>query len=70
MLKKYLIKFIIFYQKYISFYLPVNCKFYPTCSEYFKMAVEKKNILLALFLGIKRILRCNSYSKPGFDYLK
>ena len=43
-MKKILIKIINFYQKHISLWLQtknINCKFYPTCSEYTKQAIEK-----------------------------
>ena len=44
-----------------------NCKFYPTCSEYTKQAIEKYGCLKGSFLGLKRILRCNPFSKGGYD---
>ena len=65
-MKKILIKIINFYQKHISLWLQtknINCKFYPTCSEYTKQAIEK-------YGGICRILRCNPFSKGGYDPLK
>ena len=42
-MKKIFIKLISFYQKHISLWLEsknINCKFYPTCSEYTKQAIE------------------------------
>lgn len=42
--RKVLIKIIEFYQKHISKVLAhggINCKFYPTCSEYTKQAIGK-----------------------------
>lgn len=72
-MKKILIKMIEFYQKNISLWLEsknVKCKFYPTCSEYTKQAIEKYGALKGTFLGIYRILRCNPFSKGGYDPLK
>jgi hypothetical protein len=72
-MKKLLIKIIIFYQENISLWLSsknINCKFYPTCSEYTKQAIEKYGSLKGIFLGINRILRCNPFSKGGYDPLK
>ncbi|MCX6753143.1 MAG: membrane protein insertion efficiency factor YidD [Candidatus Nomurabacteria bacterium] len=70
-LKKYLIKFINFYQKSIS---PLknkgNCIFYPTCSEYSKQAFEKYGVLKGLYLSILRILRCHPWQKNHIDPLK
>ncbi len=69
-MKKIIILFIIFYQKNISPWLGTNCKYQPTCSEYTKQAVEKYGAIKGLIKGIKRILRCNPFSKGGYDPLK
>ena len=72
-MKKIGIILINFYQKYISkiFHSKgVNCKYYPTCSEYTKQAIEKYGVLKGCRLGICRILRCNPFSKGGYDPLK
>ncbi len=72
-MKKILIKLIEIYQKNISKWLKsknINCKFYPTCSEYTKQAIEKYGAGKGTFLGIKRILKCNPFSKGGYDPLK
>lgn len=59
------------YQKFISPMLGEHrCIFYPTCSEYTKQAVDKYGIIKGNVLGIKRILKCNPFSKGGVDYLK
>ncbi len=58
------------YKKYISPMLGNNCKYYPTCSEYMKQAVDKYGIIKGNILGIYRILRCNPFSHGGIDYLK
>ncbi len=72
-MKKVLIKTIDFYQKNISAYLDyknIKCKFYPTCSEYTKEAIEKYGALKGSGLGMARIVRCNPFSKGGYDPLK
>ena len=72
-MKKIIIKMICFYQKHIAEWLSlknINCKYYPTCSEYTKQAIEKYGILKGGFLGIIRILKCNPFSKGGYDPLK
>lgn len=70
MIKKLCIKLIEFYQKAISPWLGHNCKYYPTCSEYTKQAIEKYGAVKGTIKGIKRILRCNPFSKGGYDPLK
>lgn len=61
------------YKKYISpifEHFGVRCKYYPTCSEYTKQAIKKYGFFYGLFLGFKRILKCNPFSKGGYDPLK
>ena len=72
-MKKILIWLITKYQKYISKWLAtknIHCKFYPTCSEYTKQAIERYGAIKGLYLGILRILKCNPFSRGGYDPLK
>lgn len=72
-MKRFLIGLINWYQKHVSVWLScknVNCKFYPTCSEYTKQAIEKYGALKGTILGIWRIIRCNPFSRGGYDPLK
>ena len=43
------------------------CKYNPTCSEYMIDAIRNFGSIKGLYLGIKRILRCNPFSKGGYD---
>ncbi len=56
-----------FYKKNISFLFNGCCKFSPSCSEYFMESVERFGVVKGCFLGFLRILRCNPFSKGGFD---
>ena len=47
-----------------------NCKYYPTCSEYTKQAIKKYGVVKGTIKGIIRILKCNPFSKGGYDPLK
>lgn len=72
-MKKLCIFLIKIYKKTLSPILSsfgINCKFYPTCSDYMKQAIEKYGIFKGVFLGIKRLLKCNPFSKGGYDPLK
>lgn len=72
-MKKLLISIINWYQNNISVWLSsrnINCKFYPTCSEYTKQAIQKYGALKGICLGVWRIIRCNPFSKGGYDPLK
>lgn len=72
-MKKIFIFLIKLYKKTISpilDFMGIKCKYYPTCSEYTKQAIEKYGIIKGCFLGLKRILKCNPFSKGGYDPLK
>ncbi len=72
-MRKILIFILNFYQKHISKIFSSNgihCKYYPSCSEYMKQAIEKYGSFKGMILGIQRILRCNPFSKGGYDPLK
>ncbi len=60
---------IILYQRYISKYTPPRCKYYPTCSQYALIAIKRYGIIVGGALAVWRLLRCNPWSKGGFDYV-
>lgn len=43
------------------------CRFYPSCSEYGKMALMKHGIWKGFLKMIFRVLRCNPFSAGGID---
>ena len=65
-MKKLLLKLIDIYQR-----LPLGshskCKYYPTCSNYAKEAITKYGTFKGLYLALKRIIKCNPFSKGGID---
>lgn len=72
-MKQVLVRIINFYQRHISVFFKkygVECKYYPSCSEYTRQAVEKYGAIKGALLGTKRILKCNPFSKGGYDPLK
>ncbi|QNM07992.1 membrane protein insertion efficiency factor YidD [Wansuia hejianensis] len=66
-MKTVLIKMIRFYQKYLSPLKNVKCPYIPTCSQYGLEAIEKYGALKGGLLAAWRILRCNPFSKGGYD---
>ena len=48
-----------FYKFFISPYFPSNCRYLPTCSEYFIDSLKLNGSIKGFLLGIKRILRCH-----------
>lgn len=65
-MNKLMIKLIDFYKKQTSNSNP-TCKYHPTCSSYSRQAFQKHNFFYASILSIWRILRCNPFSKGGYD---
>ncbi len=67
-MKHLLLGFVKFYQKFIS---PAKggptCKFYPTCSQYAVEAINKYGASKGSLLAARRLLRCNPFSKGGYD---
>ena len=67
-MKKVFIGLIKFYRKYVSgLKAAPTCKYIPTCSEYGIQAIEKYGAFKGGLLTLWRILRCNPFSKGGYD---
>ena len=66
-MKKFFISGIRFYQKYISPMKGTKCPYIPTCSQYGLEAIEKYGAFKGSILALWRILRCNPFSKGGYD---
>ena len=44
-----------------------SCRYTPTCSQYAIEAIEIHGLFKGSLLAIWRILRCNPFSKGGWD---
>jgi putative membrane protein insertion efficiency factor len=78
-IKKLILASICFYQKYLSFdnglarglfVTDKVCRFQPSCSQYTYQAIAKYGILLGVWKGLRRIVRCHPWSKGGFNPLR
>lgn len=67
MIKYFVFKSVRFYQKFISLTLGLNCRFFPSCSDYLYRAIEKYGLTKGLWRGMKRILRCHPWHVGGID---
>ena len=67
MMKDLVIRMIKFYRKYLSPLKRTKCPYIPTCSEYAIQAIEKYGPWKGGLLALWRILRCNPFSKGGYD---
>ena len=65
-MKKIIIFIIHIYQKF-SLLIPNKCRLVPSCSNYFIEAVENFGVFKGSVLGIKRIFKCNHFSKLSYD---
>ena len=63
-LKMLCMRAILFYQKYFS---KKTCLYRPTCSQYTLEAINNLGVILGIRCGAWRILRCNPFSKGGYD---
>lgn len=66
---KTIIRFIRFYQRFISPLSPPRCRFYPTCSQYALEAVQLHGAGKGSWLGFKRICRCHPWGGSGVDFV-
>ena len=66
-MKKIFIFFIKMYQKYISPMKTTKCPYIPSCSQYGLEAINKYGAFKGGFMALWRIIRCNPFSKGGYD---
>jgi len=55
------------YQYAVRPLLGANCRFYPSCSDYAKEAVERHGAYHGARLALCRVLKCHPYHPGGFD---
>jgi len=55
------------YQMFVSPLLGHNCRFQPTCSQYFGDSVRKYGAVTGTVRGVWRICRCHPFSRGGHD---
>ncbi len=67
MIKNAALALIGFYRMAVSPYLPSTCIYQPTCSVYTAEAIETHGLRRGVWLGIKRLARCNPFNTGGLD---
>jgi putative membrane protein insertion efficiency factor len=66
-MRKLIVAILRLYKWALSPLLPSACRYYPSCSEYMRQAVEKYGPARGVWMGIKRIARCHPFHQGGLD---
>jgi uncharacterized protein len=66
-MKKIALGMIKIYQSTISKVMLSQCRHLPTCSQYTFEAIDKYGVFKGIWLGTKRIARCNPFHEGGYD---
>lgn len=67
MVKWLLIAVVRGYRFFLSPWIGNSCRFHPTCSEYCLECLQQFSAAQALWLTLKRLLRCHPWSAGGVD---
>lgn len=67
MIARWLVAALSAYKRWLSPLLPRACRFTPTCSEYFRLAVQRHGALRGSLLGVGRLLRCHPFHPGGVE---
>ena len=66
-MRKLIVAILHLYKVVLSPLLPSACRYYPSCSEYMRQAVERYGVARGLWMGAKRLLRCHPFHAGGID---
>ena len=66
-IKSILLRMISWYQLIKPCVMPACCRFTPSCSQYAKEALNTHTLSKALYLILRRIIRCNPLTTAGHD---
>ena len=67
-MRKIALRFLDFYQKFLTVLGFGSCRYYPTCSEYARLHFENNSLSSAFYHSFTRILRCNQLFDGGIEY--
>ncbi|SDV48417.1 membrane protein insertion efficiency factor YidD [Chitinasiproducens palmae] len=55
------------YKLTVSPLLGERCRFYPSCSDYAREAIQYHGAARGTYLAVKRLCRCHPFSSGGVD---
>ena len=64
---RFLLLLVRLYQRFISPLLPPSCRFFPSCSEYARLALLRHGPGRGTILAITRVSRCHPFHPGGYD---
>jgi len=67
MITRIVLTLITAYQHCLSALMGSRCRFYPSCSQYTKEAIENYGIAKGCYMGSRRIVRCHPWHEGGYD---
>ena len=66
-MRKLIVTLLRSYKWIVSPLVPSACRYYPSCSEYMREAVEKYGAARGVWMGLKRLARCHPFHAGGLD---
>ncbi|MDU0810395.1 MAG: membrane protein insertion efficiency factor YidD [Burkholderia sp.] len=69
-MKTILITLLYFYKTTISLLLGRRCRFYPSCSDYAREAIQCYGVTWGTYLAARRLCRCHPFSSGGSDFVQ
>ncbi|MGZ4749428.1 MAG: membrane protein insertion efficiency factor YidD [Oryzihumus sp.] len=58
-----------FYQRVISPWTAPSCRYYPSCSQYAVVAIERHGVVRGGWLALRRLGRCHPWTPGGVDHV-
>lgn len=55
------------YQRWLSPWLPLACRYWPSCSEYARLAIARRGLLRGAAAALARLFRCQPLFPGGID---
>jgi putative membrane protein insertion efficiency factor len=61
---------LLLYKRTASTLLPPACRFYPSCADYAREAIDRHGLARGLVQAVWRLARCHPWNQGGYDPVK